>query len=185
MQVQKPTLWGGGAMKAYLVTTATLFGLIAVLHGWRVFEERSSLARDPWVLIITLVAALLCGWAVSLLRRRPATAEKFDGRLRSFRARAVGRPHRDDSHDRRRLPLSGRNVPEPFDPRLLVLREFPERLGYDGRAQRRSESAGRNAVYYRAALARRRPGRLAGRLRSPSFGGCRKPVICASRGSRR
>jgi len=45
-----------------------------VLHGWRAFEERSSLARDPWFLIITLVAALLCGWAVSLLRRRPATA---------------------------------------------------------------------------------------------------------------
>ena len=61
-------------MKAYLVTTATLFGLIAVLHGWRVFEERSSLARDPWFLVITLLAALLCVWAVSLLRRRTATA---------------------------------------------------------------------------------------------------------------
>jgi hypothetical protein len=60
-------------MKAYLVTTATLFALIAVLHLWRVFEERSSLARDPWFLIITVVAAALSGWAISLLRR-PAQA---------------------------------------------------------------------------------------------------------------
>jgi len=60
-------------MKAYLVTTATLFALIAVLHLWRVFEERSSLARDPWFLIITVVAAALSGWAFSLLRR-PAQA---------------------------------------------------------------------------------------------------------------
>ena len=60
-------------MKAYLVTTATLFALIAVLHLWRVFEERSSLARDPWFLIITVVAAALSGWAISLLRR-PAKA---------------------------------------------------------------------------------------------------------------
>jgi hypothetical protein len=61
-------------MKAYLVTTATLFALIAVLHLWRVFEERSSLARDPWFLIITVVAAALSAWAFSLLRRRPAQA---------------------------------------------------------------------------------------------------------------
>lgn len=60
-------------MKAYLVTTATLFALIAVLHLWRVFEERSSLGRDPWFLIITVVAAALSGWAFSLLRR-PAQA---------------------------------------------------------------------------------------------------------------
>jgi len=61
-------------MKAYLVTTATLFALITVLHGWRVIEERDSLAQDPWFLIITLVAAALCGWAISLLRRGPARA---------------------------------------------------------------------------------------------------------------
>ena len=60
-------------MKAYLVTTATLFALIAVLHLWRVVEERSSLARDPWFLIITVIAAALSGWAISLLRR-PAQA---------------------------------------------------------------------------------------------------------------
>jgi len=61
-------------MKAYLVTTATLFALIAVLHVWRVFAERDSLARDPWFLIITVIAASLAGWAISLLRRGPAQA---------------------------------------------------------------------------------------------------------------
>lgn len=66
-------IWGA-AMKAYLVTTATLFGLIAVLHGWRVFEERSSLARDPWFLIITVIAAVLAGWGISLLRRGSSQA---------------------------------------------------------------------------------------------------------------
>ena len=59
-------------MKAYLVTTATLFALIAVVHLWRVIEERSSLGRDPWFLIITLIAAALAGWGISLLRRRAA-----------------------------------------------------------------------------------------------------------------
>ena len=61
-------------MKAYLVTTATLFALVAVLHVWRVIAERDSLGRDPWFLIITLIAAALSGWAISLLRRGPAQA---------------------------------------------------------------------------------------------------------------
>ncbi len=58
-------------MKAYLVTTATLFSLIAVLHAWRMIEERSSLATDPWFLIITLIAAAFAGWGIGLLRRGP------------------------------------------------------------------------------------------------------------------
>jgi hypothetical protein len=56
-------------MKAYLVTTATLFSLIAVLHAWRMVAERHTLASDPWFLIITVVALALAGWAISLLRR--------------------------------------------------------------------------------------------------------------------
>ena len=59
-------------MRAYLVTTATLFSLIAVLHAWRAIEERGSLASDPWFVIITAVAAVLAGWGISLLRRPPS-----------------------------------------------------------------------------------------------------------------
>lgn len=54
-------------MKTYLTLTAVLFGLLTVLHFWRMLEERGSLAKDPWFLIITLVSAALCFWAVRLL----------------------------------------------------------------------------------------------------------------------
>ena len=60
-------------MKIYLALTAALFGLLTVLHFWRMVQERGNLARDPWFLIITLVSAALCFWAVRLLvvaRRR-------------------------------------------------------------------------------------------------------------------
>jgi hypothetical protein len=60
-------------MKIYLTLTAILFGLLTVLHFWRMMQERASLAKDPWFLIITLLSAALCFWAVRLLivgRRR-------------------------------------------------------------------------------------------------------------------
>lgn len=60
-------------MKAYLTVTAVLFGLLAILHLWRAVAESSHLASDPWFLIITVIAALLCFWSVRLLlaeRRR-------------------------------------------------------------------------------------------------------------------
>lgn len=55
-------------MKAYLLTTGTVFGLLALVHIWRVIAESSSLARDPWFLLITVTAAALCAWAIRLLR---------------------------------------------------------------------------------------------------------------------
>ena len=54
-------------MKAYLAFTAALFALLAVLHLWRMVAESTSLARDPWFLVITLVSAGLCAWALRLL----------------------------------------------------------------------------------------------------------------------
>jgi hypothetical protein len=58
----------GDAMKAYLVTTGTTFGLITLAHIWRVMAESMALARDPWYILITLLAAGLCIWAFRLLR---------------------------------------------------------------------------------------------------------------------
>jgi hypothetical protein len=60
-------------MKIYLTLTALVFGLLTVVHLWRMTAESASLARDPWFLLLTLLSAGLCVWAVRLLvvqRRR-------------------------------------------------------------------------------------------------------------------
>jgi hypothetical protein len=61
-----------GRMRAYIGTTAILFGALTVVHAWRAVVEPS--ARDPWFFGITLVAAALCGWGarVWMRMRRPA-----------------------------------------------------------------------------------------------------------------
>jgi hypothetical protein len=60
-------------MKAYLATTGAIFGLLAVVHIWRIIAEWSHLARDPWYLAgiaaISAVAAALSIWAWRLLFR--------------------------------------------------------------------------------------------------------------------
>lgn len=58
-------------MKAYLMTTGTLFGMLTIVHLWRAIEEWPHLATDPWYILITIAAAALCGWAWRLLRVRP------------------------------------------------------------------------------------------------------------------
>lgn len=71
-------------MKAYLVTTGILFGLIAAMHVWRSVEEFSHLSTDPVYYLGTsslgVVAAALSIWAwclVYLLSRR--ADDKHDG----------------------------------------------------------------------------------------------------------
>ena len=53
-------------MRTYLLITGIVFGLLALVHVWRVIEERNSLAKDPWFLIITIVAAAFSFWAFRL-----------------------------------------------------------------------------------------------------------------------
>jgi hypothetical protein len=56
-------------MKAYVITTGAVFGLLALAHVARVFEEGPQLMTSvPWVLI-TVAAAGLCLWACRLLWR--------------------------------------------------------------------------------------------------------------------
>jgi hypothetical protein len=58
-------------MKAYLVTTATIFALLAIAHAWRTIAEWPRGAMDPWFVIVPAIGALaagLCLWAVRLLR---------------------------------------------------------------------------------------------------------------------
>lgn len=61
---------GGDLMKAYLMTTGTIFGLLVVVHVWRATEE-GHLATDPAYVLLTAAAAGLCLWAVRLLRLLP------------------------------------------------------------------------------------------------------------------
>jgi hypothetical protein len=56
-------------MKAYLITTGTIFGLIVGAHVWRAFAEGSHLATDPVFVLLTLLAAALSFWAFRLLKR--------------------------------------------------------------------------------------------------------------------
>jgi hypothetical protein len=57
-------------MKAYLITTGTLFGVLAALHVWDTVTSWSRIAGDPSFLVMPslgLVAAGLSVWAFRLL----------------------------------------------------------------------------------------------------------------------
>jgi hypothetical protein len=58
-------------MKAYLMTTGSVFGLIVLAHVWRVIAEGPHLVTDPWYILLTAAAAALCVWAWCLLRLLP------------------------------------------------------------------------------------------------------------------
>ncbi len=57
-------------MRAYLITSGTIFGLIVLAHLLRIYEEGARLATEPGFVLLTLGAASLCGWAFRLLRSR-------------------------------------------------------------------------------------------------------------------
>jgi hypothetical protein len=56
-------------MKAYLVTTGSIFGLITFAHLRRIVAESSAI--EPLFILLTIVAATLSAWAWFLLRRAP------------------------------------------------------------------------------------------------------------------
>jgi hypothetical protein len=55
-------------MKAYVITTGVLFGLLTILHMWRVITEGSHVA-DAWMILITALTTALFVWACVLLAR--------------------------------------------------------------------------------------------------------------------
>jgi len=55
-------------MKAYLITTGTVFALITLAHIWRVVAESVALVRDPFFVLLTVITAGLSVWAWRLLR---------------------------------------------------------------------------------------------------------------------
>ena len=58
-------------MKAYLITTGSVFGILTVAHIWRMISESHALAREPWYLAITALSAAFCVWAFRLVRSVP------------------------------------------------------------------------------------------------------------------
>lgn len=54
-------------MKAYVITTGAVFGLITLAHIARVFAEGPHLARDPLFILLTVATAALCSWACCLV----------------------------------------------------------------------------------------------------------------------
>ena len=58
-------------MKAYLITTGTVFGLIAIAHVVRMAMEGSHLVRDPVYVLLTIAAAALSAWGWCLVPRLP------------------------------------------------------------------------------------------------------------------
>jgi hypothetical protein len=60
-------------MKPYLITTGTIFGLVAVAHVARTIAEWSRLATDPWFILegpgLGVLAGAVAIWAWRLLSR--------------------------------------------------------------------------------------------------------------------
>jgi hypothetical protein len=55
-------------MKAYVMTTGAVFGLITLAHILRVFAEGPRLATDPFFVLLTVLSTALCLWAWRVLR---------------------------------------------------------------------------------------------------------------------
>jgi hypothetical protein len=55
-------------MRFYVTATGAVFGLLTLIHLWRITEE-PHLATDAWFLLVTLAAAALSLWAWRLVRR--------------------------------------------------------------------------------------------------------------------
>ena len=58
-------------MKAYLLTTGTVFVLIIVAHIARMFAEGPGLLKEPAYVLTTVLCTALVVWAWRLLPRSP------------------------------------------------------------------------------------------------------------------
>lgn len=55
-------------MKAYVMTTGVVFGVITLAHVLRIIAEGPHLATDPWYVLLTVATGILCLWAWRVLR---------------------------------------------------------------------------------------------------------------------
>jgi hypothetical protein len=69
-------------LRTYVIVTGVVFGLLTLAHVWRLVEPH--LARDPFFIVATLVAAFLAvrerarARAATPKRQRPATTAQVD-----------------------------------------------------------------------------------------------------------
>ena len=56
-------------MRAYLLTSAVVFGLVVFAHVIRAVVEGPELWKQPPFILTTIAAACLFGWAMSLIRK--------------------------------------------------------------------------------------------------------------------
>lgn len=54
-------------MRAYVITTGVVFGLVVLAHIWRAIEEGPHLASEPIFVVSTILAVLLSAWAIRLV----------------------------------------------------------------------------------------------------------------------
>jgi hypothetical protein len=55
-------------MRSYVAVTGVLFFLLTLAHVWRAIVER-NLSREPFFVVVTIVATVLWIWALRLLRK--------------------------------------------------------------------------------------------------------------------
>ena len=60
-------------MKSYVMTTGAVFGFLLLAHIWKAIDEGPRLAKDPWFVVFTILAAAFVLWAWRLLRLAPRT----------------------------------------------------------------------------------------------------------------
>jgi hypothetical protein len=59
-------------MKAYVMTTGAIFGLLLLVHIARLIQEGTGLLSEASYVITTLAAAAMSVWAVLLVRHPSA-----------------------------------------------------------------------------------------------------------------
>jgi hypothetical protein len=60
-------------MKAYIMTTGSVFGLITIAHILRIIAEGPHLLTEPLWIVLTLAAAGMSVWAWRLLWKSAPT----------------------------------------------------------------------------------------------------------------
>ena len=70
-------------MKAYLISTGSLFGLLAILHVWRVIAEWPRPINDHGFALLMLITIVLPGalslWAWCLVWKLPNKSAESSG----------------------------------------------------------------------------------------------------------